>query len=254
VVDSDDWVDEEALQKVLGTLRSWAGQEKPCDLLICNYVYEHVEDNTSHTVRYHHVFPENTIFGWKDVGHWSPSEYLLMHSVFYRTELLHQCGLELPKHTFYVDNIFVYQPLPFVKSMYYMDLDFYRYFIGREDQSVNESVMVRRVDQQVRVTKIMLRCCDVMSLRKTNRKLYRYMCRYLSMMMTISSIFLIISGTEENLKKKDELWDYLKETDSYLYRKLKYRSLSMVSNLPGYQGRKLSVGLYRLARKIYKFN
>ncbi len=254
VVDSDDWVDEEALQKVLNLLRSWAGQEKPCDMLICNYVYEHVEDNTSHTVHYHHVFPENTIFGWNDVGHWSPSEYLLMHSVFYRTALLRQCGLELPKHTFYVDNIFVYQPLPYVETMYYMDLDFYRYFIGRQDQSVNESVMVKRVDQQVRVTKIMLRCCDVMSLRTSNRKLYRYMCRYLSMMMTISSIFLIISGEKENLKKKDELWDYLKETDSYLYRKLKYRSLSMVSNLPGYQGRKLSVGLYHLAQKIYKFN
>ena len=106
----------------------------------------------------------------------------------------------------------------------------------------------------MRVTRIMLRCCDVMGLRETNYKLYRYMCRYLSMMMTISSIFLLISGTEENLKQKDELWEYLRETDAYLYRKLKYRSLSMVSNLPGYQGRKLSVGLYRLARKIYKFN
>ena len=38
------------------------------------------------------------------------------------------------------------------------------------------------------------------------------------------------------------------------YHKLKYRSLSFVGNIPGYQGRKLSVKLYRLARKIYKFN
>ena len=254
VVDSDDWVDVPALQQVLSTLRTWVDQGNLIDLLICNYVYEHVLDNTSRTIRYIKVFPENTVFGWKDVGHWSPSEYLLMHSVFYRTALLRECGLELPKHTFYVDYIFVYQPLPYVKTMYYMDLDFYRYFIGRQDQSVNESVMVKRVDQQVRVTKIMLRCCDVMALRESNRKLYRYMCRYLSMMMSISSIFLIISGTEENLAKKNELWQYLKETDAHLYRKLKYRSLSMVTNLPGYQGRKLSVSIYHLAQKIYKFN
>ena len=58
-----------------------------------------------------------------------------MHSVMYRTQVLRDCGMVLPKHTFYVDNIFVYQPLPFVKSMYYMDLDLYRYFIGRADQS-----------------------------------------------------------------------------------------------------------------------
>jgi hypothetical protein len=35
---------------------------------------------------------------------------------------------------------------------------------------------------------------------------------------------------------------------------MKYRSISAVSNLPGYQGRKLSVKLYKLAQKIYKFN
>ena len=254
VVDSDDWVDTDALQKVLSVLRGWVEKNTLIDLMICNYVYEHVADNTSHTIRYKIVFPEDMVFGWGDVGHWRPSEYLLMHSVFYRTQLLRDCGLELPKHTFYVDNIFVYQPLPYVKTMYYMDLDFYRYFIGRQDQSVNEQVMVRRVDQQVRVTRIMLQCCDVMALRETNRKLYRYMCRYLSMMMTISSIFLIISDTEENLKKKDELWEFLRSIDQHLYHKMKYRSLSMVSNIPGYQGRKLSVGLYRLAQKIYKFN
>ena len=65
-----------------------------------------------------------------------------MHSVIYRTQLLRDCGLELPKHTFYVDNIFVYQPLPSVKNIYYLDVDLYRYFIGRSDQSVNEKVMV----------------------------------------------------------------------------------------------------------------
>ncbi len=254
VVDSDDWVDTDALQEVLATLRGWVSRQMEIDLLICNYVYEHVEDNTRHVIRYQNVFPERTVFGWQDVGRWRPSQYLLMHSVFYRTALLRDCGMELPKHTFYVDNIFVYQPLPHVRTMYYMDLDFYRYFIGRQDQSVNEQVMVRRVDQQVRITRIMLSCCDVMALRQSNYKLYRYMCRYLSMMMTISSIFLIISGTEENLRKKEELWAYLRGIDEHLYRKMKYRSLAMVSNLPGYQGRKISVGLYRFARKVYKFN
>ncbi|MCC8182432.1 MAG: glycosyltransferase family 2 protein [Clostridiales bacterium] len=254
VVDSDDWADTDALKQVMDTLRTWVSNGTEVDLLICNYVYEHVLDNTRHVVRYTHVFPENTVFGWEDVGRWSPSEYLLMHSVFYRTQMLRDCGMELPKHTFYVDNIFVYQPLPWVKTMYYMNLDFYRYFIGRQDQSVNESVMVRRVDQQVKITKIMLDCCDVMSLRSVNHKLYQYMCRYLSMMMTISSMFLLISGTEENYQEKQELWAYLKEKDIKLYRKMRYRSLSMFSNIPGYQGRKISVGLYRIAQKIYKFN
>ena len=79
-----------------------------------------------------------------------------MHSVMYRTKLLRECGLELPKHTFYVDNIFVYHPLPHVKYLYYLNVNFYRYFIGRSDQSVNESVMIGRIDQQLKVNRIMI--------------------------------------------------------------------------------------------------
>ena len=71
-------------------------------------------------------------------------KYILMHSVIYRTQLLRDCHLVLPKHTFYVDNLFVYVPLPYVKTMYYLDVDFYRYYIGRDDQSVNEKNMIKK--------------------------------------------------------------------------------------------------------------
>ena len=254
VVDSDDWVDVSALHKALDTLRRFVREGNPVDLLICNYVYEHAEDNTRKSMGYRNVFPLEQVFTWEQMGHFSPSQYLLMHSVIYRTELLRQCGLELPKHTFYVDNLFVYQPLPFVKTIYYLDVDLYRYFIGRADQSVNEKVMVGRVDQQVRVTKLMIDAHDLGKLRAEQPKLARYMTSYLSMMMTISSLFLYIADTPEALGKKTELWEYLRTVDPALYHKMKYRALSAVATLPGYQGRKLSVKLYRLARRIYKFN
>ena len=177
-----------------------------------------------------------------------------MHYVIYRTQLLRDCNLELPKHTFYVDNIFVYEPLPAVRNMYYMDVDLYRYFIGRSDQSVNEQVMVTRVDQQLRVTYHMLHSHDLKAVKVKYPKLGRYMFNYLSMMVAISSILLTIDGSPEALGKKTQLWENLRKFDSGLYHKMKYRSVSSVTNFPGYQGRKLSVKLYRLARKIYKFN
>ena len=64
VVDSDDWLDTDALK------RCWPAPDHPGargtapDLMICNYVYEHVEDGTSHTVRYTNVFPQNRLFDW----------------------------------------------------------------------------------------------------------------------------------------------------------------------------------------------
>ncbi len=254
VVDSDDWLDVEALKGVLTRMRGLMEEGREIDLFICNYVYEHVEDDTRHAVHYSRVFPKDRPFSWDEMGRWKPSQYLLMHSVIYRTQLLRDCGLELPRHTFYVDNIFVYQPLPLVKSIYYMDVDLYRYFIGRADQSVNEQVMVKRVDQQLRVTRIMMKSPNLEQVAESQPRLAKYMKRYLSMMLLISSIFLLISGTEENRKKRDALWDELKAQDYNLYRKMRYRSLSLVGAIRNRACSRVTVGLYRVARKIYKFN
>ena len=254
VVDSDDWLDTGALAKVMAKLREFAAMPAPVDLLIANYVYEHVEDNTQKVMGYKNVFPTDQIITWDSIHRFRTSQYLLMHSVIYRTQLLRDCRLELPKHTFYVDNIFVYQPLPYVKTMYYMNLDLYRYFIGRADQSVNESVMAGRIDQQVRVTRHMIDSHDIIALKAVQPKLGRYMFNYLSMMMSISSIFAVIANTPEALGLRTELWEYLRQKDAALYRRCRYRLTNVGTNIPGYQGRKLSVKLYRVAQKIYKFN
>lgn len=254
VVDSDDWLDREALQKTLRKLRELSQGETPLDMMILNYVYEHVEDNTGHAVGYHNVFPKDRIFSWEDCGSWKPGQYLLMHSVIYRTELLRSCNLELPKHTFYVDNIFVYYPLPLVKTMYYMDLDLYRYFIGRQDQSVNESVMVSRVDQQIRVTRLMFSYYNIRELKKTQPELAKYMFRYLSMMLTICNTLLNLKGTPEAIQQKKELWRQILGEHPELRQRLRIFSLAGISNVPGSVGRKAELGVYHLANRVFKFN
>ena len=175
-----------------------------------------------------------------------------MHSVVYRTELLRECKLELPKHTFYVDNIFVFAPLPFVKDMYYIDVNFYRYFIGREDQSVNETVMIQRIDQQLRVNKIMVDSFDFDAVK--NKKCRHYMINYLKIMMEVSSIMLILDNNDVAFEKKKELWRYVKTANLKLYRKLRYSFLGNSVNLPGKSGRKVSKMGYKIVNKFIGFN
>ena len=175
-----------------------------------------------------------------------------MHSVIYRTQLLRDCGLKLPDHTFYVDNIYVYKPLPYVRSMYYMDVDFYRYFIGRDDQSVNEKVMISRIDQQIKVNKIMIDDVDLWKV--SSIKCRKYMFNYLEIITVISTVMLLRSGTEENLEKKRELWTYIKEKDIRLFHRLRRGILGGTMNLPGKGGRKISVAAYRLSQKVVGFN
>lgn len=252
VVDSDDWVNEEAYLKILNKLAELVKTGDMVDMLISNYVYEKEGRKRKKVMQYRTAFPTDTVFTWDDVKFLHVGQYILMHSVIYRTQMLKDCGLELPKHTFYVDNIYVYHPLPYVKKMYYMDVNFYRYYIGREGQSVQEEIMIGRIDQQIRVNKILIDDCDVWKLK--NKKLRNYMLSYLEIMMTVSSILAIRSKTEENLAKKKELWQYLKAKDVRSYKKIRRSVMGNTMNLPGEGGRKISVAAYKIAQMIVGFN
>ena len=252
VVDSDDWVDRISLMKILNVLKNFEEEEQEVDMLIANYVYEKVGMEHKKVIRYDNVLPENQILKWDEIGQFHIGQYILMHSVIYRTDMLKLCQLTLPKHTFYVDNIYVYYPRPHVRTLYYMDVDFYRYFIGREDQSVNEKVMISRIDQQIFVTKTMI---DMYELRRIqSKKLRKYMLNYLAIMMTVSSILCIRSKKKENLEKKKELWQYLKQKDYGAFMKIRYGILGQTMNLPGRSGRKVSSMAYVVARRLIGFN
>ena len=252
VVDSDDWVSQSAYIQILDKLRELLQSGNSIDMLVSNFVYEKEGEKRRKVMKYHHALPQDEIFTWRDVRHFRVGQYILMHSVIYRTNLLRDCGLKLPENTFYVDNIFVFNPLPYVRTMYYMDVNFYRYFIGRADQSVNEQVMIGRIDQQIRVNKLMIDY--FVDAKLPSGKLRYYMIRYLEIMMVISSILAIRSGTEENLEKKRELWKYIKEYDLRLFHRLRKGIMGRTMNLPGKSGRKISVAAYKISQKVIGFN
>ena len=256
VVDSDDWVDEEAYRKILDKLAEFAGSRPVLDMLISNFMYDKEGAKHKKIMKYSsRTLPKDCLFTWKEVGHFFKGQYILMHSVIFRTKLLKECGIRLPEHTFYVDNLFVFEPLPFVKNIYYMDEVFYHYYIGREDQSVNEEIMISRIDQQIFVNKRMMDyIVENKSVIYKEKQLKSYMMNYLDIITTVSSILLIKSGTEENLEKKKELWKYLKKKDRYIFLRLRYGLLGNCMNLPGKGGRFLSVEGYKLCRKFFHFN
>lgn len=250
VVDSDDWVNEESLQKVLDALRQ--NKDKGVDLYIANYVYEKEGAAHKHVVRYGNALPKERILTWDDIGSFRVGQYMLMHSLIYRRQLLLDSGLELPRKTFYVDNLYAYHPLPLVKTIYYIDTDLYRYYIGRSDQSVNESVMISRIDQQIRVNQMMMSVFATAEI--PNKKERSYMLKFLEIVTTVSSILLVKGGSEEQLAKKQQLWDEMKRDYPSVYKQLRHRPLGIALHLPGKLGRKIMILGYSISQKIFGFN
>lgn len=258
VVDSDDWLDRESYLRLLNKIKEFYGGgrnefEAVPDLFVCNYVYDHLDAGTSREMDYRNVFPEEEMCTWNSIRHFRPSQYLIMHALMFRAEVLRNSKVKLPEHTFYVDNLFSYQPLPYVEHIYYIDTALYHYYIGREDQSVNEKILMERIDQQIRVTELVSRSVDLNEVKKKYPKLAVYMTRNISIMLAISSIHLLLIRTAESYEKRRIMWNRIREYDRLLYYRLRYSTISGLTYLPGKLGGNITVSGYRVARKIYQF-
>ena len=251
VVDSDDWLDEEALIKLITKIKKLESENKEIDLFVCNYVYDHLYDGFKKTMNYRNIFHEEQITNFEETASFKNSQYLIMHALIYRTDILKECKLVLPEHTFYVDNLVAILPLKYVKTIYYMDLDFYRYFIGREDQSVQEPQLIKRSSHQVLVTKLVCNKYDLDEVK--SKKLRKMMYRECVFCMTIGTIFSRLAMSEEGEKQYKELWKSIKENNPKLYKRLIFSKAGACA-LPGKFGRFIAIKGYRFAHSLVKFN
>jgi glycosyltransferase involved in cell wall biosynthesis len=251
VVDSDDYIDGAAYAEVLVALRGFAANDSEVDLVVANYVYEKIGRKKHKVISYAAALPEKQIIGWEQTRPFPVGKYLLMHSLIYRTDILRQSRIVLPCHTFYVDNLFAYVPLPFVKTLYYINADFYRYTIGSAGQSVKESTMIKRIDQQIAVNHLMLKSVDLRSVK--DKRQLAYMLHYIEIVTCVTMVLLIRAGTKEGHAKKDALWAHIQTVPlvrTFLRQSLFVAALCRL----GIAGRALSVVTYQFARLTYGFN
>jgi glycosyltransferase involved in cell wall biosynthesis len=252
VVDSDDWVDPDAYRELLATLGRFVETKQTVDLVVSNFVYEKVGAKHKKVMHYRGKLPKNKIVGWEKVRPFGLGTYLMMHSLLYRTQVLRDSGLVLPKHTFYVDNLFVYVPLDFVKTLYYLDVDFYRYFVGRDDQSVNEAVMIKRIDQQIKVNKLVIAHQNLAQVEP--RALRELKFHQLEIITGVSNILMLRFWSPENEAKRAALWDFIRQTDEALFRRMRRALFGRMAHVKARWGQRLIVGVYFVTQKMFGFN
>lgn len=249
VVDSDDWLDRGALHHVLDLLRDERAAGRELDLVVTNYVYEKQGKAHKTVVRYRNVLPQGRTIGWDEVRPCRYDQYLMMHALTMRTALVRESGLVLPEHTFYVDYLYSHTPLPLIRSIRYLDVDLYRYFIGRDDQSVNEKVMISRLDQLMRVNREMVAAMPERGTVPEN--LYRYMVHYLRINCVVCTIMAQLSGDPEHLAMKDRMWADLEANDPAAAAAVESDLLGRLIRI---RSRRVLTAGYAIARAVMGFN
>lgn len=249
VCDSDDWVDRSAMKRLLDLLREERAAGRELDLVVTNYVYEKQGKAHKTVVRYRNVLPQGRTITWDEVRPCRYDQYMMMHSLTMRTEILRRSGLVLPEHTFYVDYIYSHAPLPLVRTIRYLDVDLYRYFIGRDDQSVNEKVMISRLDQLLRVNHEMVAAMP--DRRQAPPNLYRYMAHYLRINCVVTTVMAQLSGAPEHLKMKDRMWAALEADDPVAAKAVES---DLLARLVRTRSRAFIRGGYSIVRAVMGFN
>lgn len=251
VVDSDDWLDKSAFVKLLSVIREHVAVHTLPDYYITNFVYYHAQDGTSYTSEYTKKMPVGFV-DWRKVKSFHFSHTLMMHALTYNTEKLRENYVQLPEHTFYVDNIYAFSPLVNLRTAYYLDVCLYYYFIGREDQSINVVNCVQRYSQQIKVMTMMCLSHTYAEICAAPRGLKKYLMHYLRAIMMNTLFFTCARCDKARKADLKKMWRDIKSHDKKLYRKVRYMNYPLaVAFLPWrLRGRIMTFGYNILKKRV----
>ena len=250
VVDSDDTVNHDfpAFLDALESCEARGG----VDLAVTNYYYVHSDGIGDRSIDYSNALPENRIFGWQDVKKFRMHQMLTIHSCTFRTEVMRRCPNPLPKHVFYEDNLMVCQVLPHVQKLFYMNTDLYRYWIGRPDQSVQQSVSIKRYRHQLLVTE---KCFTAFHLDDIRDNMLKWHLKHeLFMMFGICVGFTRMNRSPEADADLETMWKNCIDFDPKWGKHFRYHTPLYFVCIPGTLGQHLTALSYRICNKIVRFN
>ena len=250
VVDSDDRVDPAALRALLEAMRGL--RDDPVDLVVHDYVYDRPEREAAYRIRYGSAFPARVRFTWDQAKHISLSTQFMIHALCYRTELLRKMGLTLPEHCFYEDNLYIYRPLPHVKSLYYVPEPVYGYFVGRADQSANHQVLLKRIDNVTDIAEQMVCSYRWAELEALPKKLRTYMLNNACGNLCTAGAQQRMVHTAESQALHHRMISTIRDFDPALFKRVRHNLLGFAGTSENRAVQAVLVFFYHTVRKIIK--
>lgn len=241
VLDSDDWFNPIDFQEFVKRLKV-----ETADVVVTNYRKEFVYDSRSEYLEYKKL-EEGILYDFEkfdlDI---LKGEYFVMATSTYKTDVLRKVGLHLLEKTFYVDMQFNIVPMTQVKTFSFYNLDIYRYFIGRPDQSMNMNNFVRNQDHHKKMIKWLI---EYYTAKKS--ELNENQKKYIEMILvyTLNTHYTIYCEYDQDHKRAYneivEFDKYLYEQNADLYEKLDIMGYIRYNRKTNFQGVKRNGKLWK---------
>lgn len=216
---SDDWADTHALKTLLGIIRTHLSTRTLPDLYLVNYTFEHVADNSSHPVKFGREFPAGKRTEWKKVKSLRGAATLSAHALVYKTETLKRSALILPEEG--DDDLYAYAPLPFAATLFYLDVDLYRRFVGRTNPDADIADLAKNYPAEVESMLRMAERFGSGELKNFPKGLRANLWHALLNRMRKTTLALCTERSRERKTAEKEMWEHLRSKDKKLYKKLR---------------------------------
>ena len=210
VLDGDDWGNTDALDHIIEIMASATE-----DVLAANYQSYNME--SGETVHYR--------FGKVEYGRSysiddlvRSSVPLVMHELFYRTDLLREIKLNIREKVSYDDE--EYCTMPFIKatSVRFIDEEYYVYRQGGNNQSMSPENQLRRYRDKYEVLQDMIRYVDQPGIEAAN--LVYMQSRIDNVITSVYFLWLITCPNQkEGRRKAREFREWLKKEENLYYRR-----------------------------------
>lgn len=226
--DSDDYLDDEGLKDLLNAIRYNVEKNKLLpDLFLADYVMENDEKSIVKSLR-RYIKPRHT-FTFKEIKRFPAADYIMMHNTFFKTEVLRASKVHLPEHTFYVDNVLVYQGYRETRTIQYTGTVIYHYILGRPDQSVSFQSMCKNWEHQKRCQIVFNNTYSYDDFMKMDKYKRRLVFHFFVCINFATFSYAYIEDNKQKAIEYEKLHEDLKKSDIRLYKKLRYRSIFIFS-------------------------
>ncbi|MBR6966817.1 MAG: glycosyltransferase [Clostridia bacterium] len=252
VLDSDDRLSKEHLPGLMELLRQHSAPENQADLVFHDYVYDWTEKENVFRISYFGQVKAGQLRTWDQSRRFHIWNQFVIHSLIYRTQILQDMHYTLPEHTFYEDNLYVYQPMAHTRRILYYHAPLYGYYVRRSDQSVNEQNTMKRMDQLMKVATMQATTYRMEELNRLPKHLRGYMINNCCGQLFNICALQFIEDSERSHRMNRELWQTIRDFDPELYRRIRRNPLGRVTCLPGRAGERFLVFLYRFGRKMIR--
>lgn len=143
VLDADDWFDKDNFSEYITLL---AQQDADLVFNSCNVINVNGQIVNCFTIPF--MNSKSTI----SFAEFAKYDFFpQMHTVAYKTEILHKIGYHQTEGISYTDMEWVDMPMSAVETVSFIDLNVYNYLVGREGQTVNKCVVNKAFKQHQQI-------------------------------------------------------------------------------------------------------